>query len=301
MKICPGCEARNQASNLFCPMCGHSFIPDAEETKKNGRSSKPRAGGRGRRGLTVAVILVVVLGLTAGLTSFVVSREIDRSKMVEVESGSIWKCTTCGRYYQRRVVKTAVSKKERDNYSVVTIDGQCFYCKYGNVAGQYQDFFEYLSERDFFRGYTVDLRAPAARFLQDHQTLFPAADEKAAISSGASDVDALGLVADFDEMAGRPFKVTGKVTGTQQVQAKDGKKMTFVTMVSPVEVPAGAKQADFMVYYPGASQLAKGDVALFYLLPVDLMLFHTGETQTKVVLAVSMFQLPVPPASSAPK
>ena len=311
MKYCPDCGNRNQASNLFCPICGHSFVPEEKETKKNGARNGARngvvppptkgKGRKGRRGLTVAVIVVIVLGLAAGLTSFFASREIDLSQMITVESGSIWKCTTCGRVYKKRVVKTNVSKKERDDYSVVTIDGQCDYCKYGNVAGQYQDFFEYLSEHDFFRGYSADIRAPAAQFLQSHPTLFPAADETSAISSGAADVDALGLVADFDAMAGKPLKVTGKVVGTQAIQAKDGTKMTYLTMTYPVDAPAGATLANFMVFYPGTSQLAKGQAAGFYLLPMDLIRYHTGEKEEKVVLAVSMYQAPVPAPSSAPQ
>jgi hypothetical protein len=305
MKYCPDCGNRNQASNLFCPICGHCYVPEEKETKKNGVKNgvvaKPAKGRKGRRGLTVAIIVAIVLGLAAGLTSFLVSREIDLSRMITVETGSTWKCTTCGRVYKKRVTKTKVSKKERDNYSVVTIDGQCFYCKYGNMAGQYQDFFEYLSERDFFRGYSVDVRAPAAQFLQAHPTLFPAADESAAISSGAADVDAPGLVADFDELAGRPQKVNGKVIGAQAIQAKDGTKMTLVTMVSPVDAPAGTSQANFMVFYPGTSQLAKDQATVFYLLPMDLIRYHTGDKEEKVVLAVSMYQAPVPASSSAPQ
>ena len=78
MKQCPDCAGKNQETNLFCPMCGHSFIDDpvgggraGREGDAEGKSKPVVKGVENRRLITIiAIVVVVFLTLVAGLFRF---------------------------------------------------------------------------------------------------------------------------------------------------------------------------------------------------------------------------------------
>jgi hypothetical protein len=296
MKQCPECTAKNQITNLFCPMCGHSFIDDPADGE--GRPLLNRAEGKrvvksveNRRLFTIiAIVLVVFLGLGAGLTSYLVSREIDRSSLVTIQSGLLWKCSKCGRIYKNTVRPFNVRKSERYDYGIETVTGLCATCKYGPLVGNYQDILEYLSKKNYFGGFAIDLAEPAVVFMNEHQGLFPTSDAARAAEVSVS-VDPRLVERDFNSYAGKPIAVKGNVTSLDIVKMPDGSKVTYMQLQPVGE--SGPMDVSFLVIYKGSAPVFKGDTVQSYLLPSDLVTFRSKKDVKKVVLSVAMYMATV--------
>ncbi|MBU4174563.1 MAG: hypothetical protein KKB90_09555 [Actinobacteria bacterium] len=284
-KKCPECGTQNQITNIFCPTCGYCFVPEPEKPAEPApRETDSRGEHRLFKGVTVAVI--IVLALITGLASFLISREIERSRMVMVETGTIWKCSECGNIYKKRVVTVEVPKADSDNYTVEIVEGKCFSCRYGPEVGRYQTLLESLSRPDTPLSSTVEMQPTAAEFLGEHLELFPAEDV-ALVRDIASEADPRLVERDFEQFAGKPIHVTGKVVASEVIKAGDGTEITYLRLI-PV---MGGQELEvvFLIVYPGVSGLLKGDVADCYLLPVDQVKYQSGDRNVSAVLCIAMF------------
>jgi hypothetical protein len=301
MKRCPECESQNQQTNLFCPSCGHSFVDEqaAPPAQKKGvRRLVPGVENR-RLFMIVAIVIVVVLGLAAGITSFVVSREIERSSLVPVESGILWKCAKCAKTYKDRVTKLNVKKSEQYEYGVETVTGECYGCKYGALAGGYQDLVESLSQQGYFGGFAMDMAEKAAAYISANPSLFPAI-EPATVVQQAVQADPKQVNHDFEQYAGKPIMLRGKVMSSEAVKWNDGSLATYLQVAPQGEV--GPSGIDYLVLYRGAAPVAKGDTVECYVMPADQVMAKSGKGYLKAVLTIAMYLNPVKegPASSAP-
>jgi len=245
-KKCPDCGMLNQVTNIFCPTCGHCFI---EETEKPGEAASTEPGKEKKehrllKGITVGVI--IVLALTAGLASYLVSMEIERSRMVVVETGTVWKCSECGSIYKKRVAEVEVKKTESDKYGVETVEGVCFDCEYGPEVGRFQRVLEELSEPETPLGSTVEIEPEAALFISEHLDLFPAADVSR-VSGIAVEEDPRLLERDFERFAGKPVHATGNVAASEVIDVSDGTEVTYIRLI-PV---TGGRElgVEFLIVY----------------------------------------------------
>jgi len=283
MKECPDCGASNQPTNLFCPLCGHSFIDE-----QNGQAfpRQKRSEKWSQRRVVAAVLLVVlIVGASAGFVSYFVSRAIENGKLVTVEAGTIWKCSRCGKIYKDRVFKLNVKKSESGNYEVETVDGLCYNCKYGADAGKVQILFEWLSHEDYFHGFMIDVEDASAAYIASHPGFFPAADPRPV--AGLADEVAPQLVErDFSSYTGKPVSVTGKVTSLEVIKGVDGSKTTFMEMLPRY----GGKEYDveYFVIYRGGLPVKSGDVVCFALLPVDLARYMSAGVRRNAVVTIAL-------------
>jgi len=284
IKKCPECGTQNQITNIFCPTCGYCFVTEPEKPAEPVPTEDKKGEHRLFKGVTVVVI--VILGLITGLASFLVSREIDRSRMVLVETGTIWKCSECGTIYKKHVVTVEVPKVDSDKFTVETVEGNCFSCRYGPEVGRYQTLLESLSQPDTPLSSTVEIEPAAAEFLAEHLELFPAEDV-ALVRDIASEEDPRLVERDFKQFAGKPIHVTGKVVASNVIEAGDGTEITYLQLI-PI---MGGQELEvvFLVVYPGVSSLLKGDVADCYLLPVDKVTVMYGQENVSAILCIAMF------------
>jgi len=291
MKQCPDCATRNQRTNIFCPTCGHSFLdePPPERRRKGGpRDIIPGQDNR-RLFMIVAVVVVVVLGLAAGLTSYLVSREIDRSSLVMVRSGVRHRCTSCGKIYKDRVASLAVKKSTRDDYGVENVDGLCDTCKYGALTGSFQDALEYMSKKGYFHGFAIDIAEPAAQFMSANAALFPAADPASAAAI-ATAVDPAVIERSFNQYAGKPIVTKGKVLAVQTVQVPGGAKLAYVQF-QPVGAN-GPLNLEYLIIYNGSQQVTAGQTLTAYMVPTDTVSYRSKQGDKKEVLSVAMAMVP---------
>lgn len=283
MKKCPKCGTRNQITNMFCPTCGYSFIDEPEKQKPE---PPPDAGKNRRKYTIVAVVVIVALGLTAGLVSFLVSREIEQGRLVTVETGVIWKCSECGKIYRKRVVTVEVPKSERDDYTVETVEGKCYLCEHGPEVALIDEVLRSLSGRVGSEGGEVEMDPAAALFIAENPGLFPARDSSQ-VEGIAMKEDPRRVLRDFEEFAGKPIHVRGNIVASEILTADDGTKMTYLQLV-PVE-DGRELEVEYFIVYPGISDLLKGDVADCYLLPVDQVRYGSGGENVDAVLTVGIF------------
>lgn len=317
MKSCPDCDTRNTDTNLFCPECGHSFYDDEERPElkpKRVREFGPGsdAGKRERRigagpdisrlFKLIAVAVVIFLGLAAGITSFVVSREIERSSLVEVEAGTLWKCSECGKTYRDRVARLDVKKSQRYEYGIETVTGLCYDCKYGDLVGGYQDLVEGLSKKGHFAGYRMDIPEAAAIYINENPSQFPATGTDQDLRGISIEVDPRLVERDFEDYAGRPVEVGGRVTECDLVLWRDGSKATFIQL-KPRNAN-GETDGLFLLVYKGAAPVLKGDDATCCVMPIDQVMRRSSGGEFKAVLCVAMDvkagQPEDGPASTAP-
>ena len=285
MKKCPECGTQNQITNIFCPTCGYCFVTEPEKpAEPESREEDKKGEHRLFKGITVVVI--VILGLITGLASFLVSREIERSRTVLVETGIIWKCSECGNDYKKHVVTVEVPKADSDNYTVETVEGKCFDCIYGPEVGRYEMLLESLSRPDTPLSSTVEMEPAAAEFLSENLELFPAEDV-APVRDIAVEEDPRRLERDFDQFAGKPIHITGKVVASEVIEAGDGTEATYLHLIPVMD--GQELEVVFLIVYPGVSKLMKGDVADCYLLPADLVTYSSGDHKVSAVLCIAMF------------
>ncbi len=290
MKQCPDCAARNQETNLFCPICGYSFIDDPAGDDRARDHEKNRARfvagiENSKLPIIVTVVIVVALGLGAGITSYVACRQIERNAMLPVKSGTLWNCSKCGRIYKNRVRVLDVKKSERDNYFVETAMGLCDTCKYGELVGRYQNLLEYFFHKGYFGGFTIDIAEPAAAFMNSHQELFPTT-EKDRIAEYASPTDPALIERDYAEYVGKPVFLTGKALAVEIVNTPSGGNATFVRLQPTWENKA--LDMTFFVVYQGRSPVAKGDTIRCCLLPVDLIAYRSKSENVRIVLSIAI-------------
>jgi hypothetical protein len=285
MKQCPECSTRNQRTNIFCPTCGHSFLDDPPPPRK--RVSRELIPGEDNHRLfmIVAIVIVVVLGLAAGLTSYIVIRQIDKGRQVIVSSGVRWKCIKCGKVYSEQVSQLSVPKADKEDYGVATAEGLCAACKYGALVGYYQDTLAYMARKGYFHGFGIDIAEPAAGFIVLNPTLFPATDMKkvASISTAA---DPRAIEKDFAAYAGKPVLITAKVKSAAAVKLPGGEKITYL-QVQPTWNKSPV-QLDYLAVYKGTAQLKAGEMVDCYMLPTDLVNYNSKQGQHRAVLGIAM-------------
>lgn len=279
MKECPDCGVKNDEANMFCPVCGYCFIPE------KAKSESPSKGG-GRRFVAVTAVIVVILGATAGLVSYYVSREIERSKKVVVETGTVWECRECGREYRRRVFEVEVEKKDVDRYSVEVVEGECYRCLYGPVAGGIQELLTGLSEEGFFHGQQVEMQQEAAEFIRDQEGLFPASDV-GEVDSLAERIDPRRVERDFDELAGKPIYFRGKVVASETFQSDDGSEYSYLQLI-PLQ-NGDELEAEYLVFTPNVSDPLRGDEVDCYSLPLAITQYQDDTGTHKAVVAAGMY------------
>lgn len=283
MKQCPDCGTRNQRTNIFCPICGFSWLEGP------GRPSlKPeKAAPRHRRSLVVAIIVVVLLLMVAALVSVLATRRIESGKDVMVETGTIWKCGTCGMVYKRRVTRRLVKKAEVDKYSAVrTVEGTCYFCEYGTLVGKHQEALDLLSDQGLFHAYKMEIMPPAAQFMKDHPDLFPASGEEALSSIQVEESPKLND-RDLGELTGRPVHIRGRVVSSKEVETGTGSGLTFFDLQAYVS--GSWQDVHYLVFSLSMPPLPPGEFVDCYLLPVDFLEYSEGGQSTKAVLAVAMF------------
>ncbi len=268
-------------------MCGHSFV-DGSSARPGRTSAAARERSRpGARSTAAAVVVVATLALLAGLTSFFVSRSIELSRLVTVQAGTIWKCSKCGREYRNRVMTFSVPRSERDRYTVETVEGECYTCRYGEFTGRFADYLERFSREGYFLGYPAEMDAHAAEFMSANQALFPAGSAEAA-AAAAADVDPRALERDFPDHAGKPVHLAGRVVSSQVVEVKgSGTRLTYLVIAPRL----GGRDLDqgIGVIYPAVSQLMKGDIARCYLLPLDIVRFTADQGEKQMVLTAGIY------------
>jgi hypothetical protein len=284
MKECPDCGTSNQGTNLFCPVCGHSFLDEHRAPEK----SRPSERDPHRTTLLVAV-LIVFLGITAGVTSYLVSRQIELSRMVTVEAGTEWKCVRCGKIYRTRVAEFEVKRAEKEQYGVETIDGTCYTCKYGEQVGRLEYLVETLSSKGFFHGFSAEIAPQAAAFMEAHPELLPATGESQ-VEGIAAEEDPRKLERDFTEFAGKPVRLDCSVAVSETVKSTDGAEATFLQLVP--ELNGQEADVELLAIYPGRSPMLRGDRAVCYLLPTDLVRYTHGNDTRKAVLCVVLYMAP---------
>jgi ribosomal protein L32 len=285
IKKCPECGTQNQITNIFCPTCGYCFVAEPEKPAEPAPRKEDRKGEH-RLFKGVTVVVIVILGLITGLASFLVSREIERSQMVQVETGTIWKCSECGDTYKKHVVTVEVPKVDSDKFTVETIEGECLSCRYGPEVGRYEMLLESLSQPDTPLSSTVEMELAAAEFLSEHLDLFPTEDV-ALVRDIAGEEDPRLVERDFEQFAGKPIHVTGKVVASELIDVSDGTEITYLQLVPVI----GGQELEvvFLIVYPGVSSLLKGDVADCYLLPADFVTIEYGDRSENAILCIAMF------------
>ncbi|MHB8894186.1 MAG: hypothetical protein ACYC99_03290 [Candidatus Geothermincolia bacterium] len=292
MKQCPDCSTRNQATNIFCPTCGHSFLDDTQpEPRGNDKLRNIIPGHDNRRlAIIITIVVILVLGLAAGLTSYFVSREIDRSSLVMVRSGILWKCAKCGKLYKDRVTSLSVKKSEKADYGVETVEGLCDRCKYGELVGSYQDALEYMAKNGYFHAYGMDISAGAAAFMSANPTLFPAADQ-GSLAAIAQQVDPRILERDFAAHAGKPVAMTAVVQLCQAVKMPDGRILTYLRL-QPLWEKAPLN-VEILAVYGGSTQVSRGETVSCYMLPADVVAYRSDHGDRNAVLGIVMALNPV--------
>jgi hypothetical protein len=285
MKQCPDCSTKNQRTNLFCPTCGHSFLDEPPPPRK--RPPRQIIPGEDNRRLfmIVAIVIVVVLGLAAGLTSYIVIRQLDKGSHVVVSSGVRWKCVKCGKVYKDQITSLSVPKSQKDDYGVAEAEGLCATCKYGEMVGAYQDTLTYMARKGYFHGFGIDLTDAAATFIGLHPALFGAADVPAAAAVSAA-VDPRLIVKDFKTYAGKPVRIDGTVQSVQNIKLPTGGKTTYLQL-KPIWNKS-AVDLEYLVVYSGATQVKAGTVVDCYMLPTDVVTYGSKQGQQRAVLGIAM-------------
>lgn len=283
MKKCPECDTQNPDTNLFCPVCGYSFLDEkGSEIGKTGR----KKGDNRRLAVGLAVTVVLLVGLTAGLISFIAVREIERSRLVPVETGVIWKCSECGEVYRERITTVYVRKEDADEYEVETVEGTCYLCRYGPEVERLQTLLETISLRTGADLNTVEIEPAAAEFINENPGLFPA-DGPSGLEGTVAEVDPRQVIADFGDFAGGPVHIRGEVVAVESLEAGDGTEMTYLQLEPEYE--GQQEQLDYFVLYPASCSLLAGDTAEAYLLPADLVMYRSGEQDLQSVMTIGMY------------
>jgi len=301
MKQCPDCETKNHRTNLFCPTCGHSFIDETGPERKRPPAGRARAIPGVDRPYFYALValIVIVLGLAAGLAAILISRSFRLGDLVSVESGTRWKCTRCERIYKERVVKLKVKKSEQYDYGVETLPGLCYTCKYGELVGGYQDLVEELYTQGYYQGYAMEIPDAAASFIASNPSLFPAPGPVADVQA----VDPQQVAQNFDGYLGKLITVKGKVVQSDPITTPEGAKATYIRL--QIAAPSGREQSEFFIIYKGQEQgqvrFARDSVLTAYILPVDLVPYRTEGREAKAVLCIGMYmERPKVPTSAQP-
>lgn len=302
MKQCPDCSTKNQRTNIFCPSCGHSFLDDPPPEKEKWQRVRRVVPGQDNRRLSliVAIVIIIVLGLGAGLTSYFVSREIDRSSLVPVKSGIKWKCEKCGRVYKDRVGTVSVKKSTKADYGVETVIGVCDTCKYGKVAGFYQDALEQLAEKGYFHGFGIDIADQAAAYIAAHPELFPTpASEMGKLAQIAPEADPRTVEKEFDSWAGKPVTIIGEVEDLRVVKVAPDRSVTYL-QIKPYARGEEPVDLEVIAIYdstassepPSTSQgyepLSKGQKVVCFLLPADLVSYRAPHGDRKALLGIAL-------------
>ncbi|MFH1151014.1 MAG: hypothetical protein V1748_11130 [Actinomycetota bacterium] len=285
MKECPDCSTSNQDTNLFCPLCGHSFLDELRGPEKSSSPERESARDPHRTTMLVAVV-VILLGIAAGVTSYIVSRQIELSRMVTVEAGTEWKCVRCSKVYRTRIARFEVKRAEKEQYAVETIDGTCYTCKYGDQVGKLEYLVETLASKGFFHGFNSELDPQAAAFMEAHPELLPASDQSQ-VAGMAVEEDPRKIERDFTEFAGRPIHLRCRVAVSETVKSTDGAEATFMQLIPLVN----GEEADveLLAIYPGRSPMLRGDEAECWLLPADLIRYTQGNETRKAVLCIVLY------------
>jgi len=289
MKQCPDCETKNHRTNLFCPTCGHSFIDETGPQRKRPAAShsRPIPGVDRPYFFMLIALVVIVLGLAAGLAAFLISRSFGLGDLISVQSGTRWKCTSCARVYKERVVSLKVKKSEQYDYGVETLKGLCYTCKYGQLVGGYQDLVEELYRKGYYQGYAMEIPDAAASYIASNPSLFPAQGPVANVQ----EVDPQQVEQNFDGYLGKLITVKGKVLESDPITTSEGAKATYIRL--QIAAPHGGEQSEFFIIYQGREQgqvrFARDATITAYILPVDLVPYRTAGREAKAVLGIGMY------------
>ncbi|MBN1290184.1 MAG: zinc-ribbon domain-containing protein [Actinobacteria bacterium] len=286
VKHCPDCGMTNQETNIFCPQCGHCFLDEPEEVADRKTSYGKAQLETNKRLVTVLTIAIIILAMTAGVASFLISREIQRSMLVTVETGTRWKCSQCGSIFKDRVAKIDVEKSESDKYGVETIEGTCYRCLYGEQVGRFVELLSLVTLDERFGNAAVEMDQKAAEFISANPGLFQETGLDQA-PGNAVDVDPRLVVRDYSGYVGTVVHVQGKVTASEIIKGGDGTEITYIELTPQID--GQDTELEFLIVYFGVSDILQGDIADCYLLPVDLISYDDGSREERAVLSVGIY------------
>ncbi|MBN2168257.1 MAG: zinc ribbon domain-containing protein [Actinobacteria bacterium] len=286
VKHCPDCGTINQETNIFCPQCGHCFLDEPEPVPERKASHGKIPLETNKRLVTVLAIAIIVLAMTVGVTSFLISSEIQRSMLVTVETGTRWKCTKCGKIYRDRVEKIDVEKSESDKYGVETVPGICYECLYGEQVGRFVELLGSVTLDKRFGNAVIEMDQKAAEFIGAHPELFQGAGLDQ-VRDIAVDVDPRLVERNYLDYQGTLVHVEGKVTASRIVKAGDGTEITYIELTPRIE--GQDLELEFIIVYFGASDVLQGDIADCYLLPVDLISYSEGQNEKRAVVSIGLY------------
>jgi hypothetical protein len=274
---------------MFCPSCGLCFL-DVEKSEKAGRKHYVVIEKEKRMLAAALIAVILTLAIVAGVTSYLLMREIQRSALIIVKSGAVWRCTVCGKIYKDRVITLEIEKGKQDQYSVETVDGICNRCKYGAQVGLFDDYLKVLSKSRVFHNIPVEIDNPAVTFIAGNGTLFPAASPDI-ITPVAVNVSPGKVVHDFKNFEGKPLQIYCTVLSSEVFKAGDGSKISVIRTRSV----NGEKRTspDYVILYPGEMKLEKGAMVNCYLLPIKVLHFKTARGAASEIVAMGMFLDPV--------
>lgn len=288
-KDCPECGLKNPKTNIFCPQCGFCFIEEKkekEEPSSHERHLLNMEVEKNKRLIRVLVVVIIVMAVFAGVASFFISMEIQRSTLVTVETGTRWQCGECGEIYKNRVTTIDVSKSESEKYGVETVEGTCYACRYGEGVGRFADWLELLYYNGYFYGSSAEISEGAAEFISANPELFPAGGLEQ-VAGIAADADPRLVEKDYADYTGKLIHVSGRVTTSDTVRSESGAELTYITLTPLLE--RQELNVNFIVLYFGDSNILRGDAVDCYLLPVDLVRYKEGEVEKNAVVTIAAY------------
>lgn len=286
VKKCPDCNMTNRETNIFCPQCGYCFLDEPEKSPEKKRSISSRAVENNKRLVIVLAVAIIILAAMAGVASFLISREIQRSMLVTVETGTRWKCSQCGDIYKERLAVINVEKSESDQYKVETIDGTCFRCLYGDQVGDFVEKIGELALHERFGSDVIEMNKKAAEFISANPGLFPSAGLEE-VEGIAIEVDPRLVERDYADYSGTLLYVEGKVAESELFKSSDGTEITYVELVPMMD--GEELDVDFTIIYFGVSDVLRGDIADCYVLPIDLVKYQDGDVEKSAVIAIGIY------------
>jgi hypothetical protein len=111
------------------------------------------------------------------------------------------------------------------------------------------------------------------------------------VAAVATRVDPRLILKDFQQYAGKPVAVTATIVGLEVVTVPGGGTATYLQLE-----PVGNKDPanlELLALYKGTAPVLKGDTADCYLLPSDLVAYHSKKGDGKAILCIAMFLNPV--------
>jgi hypothetical protein len=285
-KECPECGVINPETNIFCPQCGFCFIDEKKEAPTPEKKRLSMEVEKNKRLIWILAVLIVALAIIAGVASFFISMEIQRSTLVTVQTGTRWKCLECGKFYKNRVLTIDVEKAEREKYGIETVEGTCYTCRYGEMVGEFADWIELLDYNGYFSVNPAEMSQESAEFISVHPELFPAA-ELEQVKEIATDVDPRKVEHDYADFTGKLIHIKGRVTKSEDVVSEAGDEITLVGLKP--EVDGRELDINFVVLYSGTSDVLRGDIADCYLLPIDLVKYKEEGKESNAVITIAAF------------